>query len=99
MSDTHQKAERVSKKTEFYERLEQKQTNQAEITEGFWFLDKKTYKALPLMKWLDKSVHPIPDHPEIHDEKATEIKVLYKKEPVPLDLLLLSNLVQKAVSR
>ena len=60
MRDKHQNADSLSKKTEFYERLEQKQANQAEIKEEFSFLDKKTYEALPLTRWLDKSGHPIP---------------------------------------
>ena len=47
MRDKHQNADNLSKKTEFYERLEQKQANQAEIKEGFSFLDKETYEALP----------------------------------------------------
>ena len=62
MRDKHQNADSLSKKTEFYERLEQKQANQAEIKEGFSFLDKETYEALPLTRWLDKSGHPIPGH-------------------------------------
>ena len=86
--DKHQNADNPSKKPEFYERLEQKQANQAEIKEGFWFLDKETYKALPLTRWLDKFGNPIPGHPELPVEKAAEIKILSKKDPVPLDLLL-----------
>ena len=46
MRDKHQNADSLSKKNEFYERLEQKQANQAEIKEGFSFLDKETYEAL-----------------------------------------------------
>ena len=92
MSDKHQNADRLSKKTEFYERLEQKQANQAEIKEGFSFLDKEVYEALPLTRCLDKSGHPIPGHPELPVEKAAEIKILSKKDPVPLDLLLRSNI-------
>ena len=72
-----------AKKTEFYERLEQKQANQAEIKEGFSFLDKETNEALPLTRWLDKSGHPISGHPELPIEKAAEIKILSKKDPVP----------------
>ena len=53
MRDKHQNADNLSKKTEFYERLEQKQANQAEIMEGFSFLDKETNEALPLTRWLD----------------------------------------------
>ena len=99
MRDKHQNADSLSKKTEFYERLEQKQANQAEIKAGFSFLDKETYEALPLTRWLDKSGHPIPGHPELPVEKAAEIKILSKKDPVPLDLLLRSNLVQQELSR
>ena len=48
-----------------------------------------------MTRWLDKSGHPIPGHPELPAEKAAEIKILSKKDPVPLDLLLRSNLVQQ----
>ena len=99
MRDKHQNADSLSKKTEFYESLERKQANQAEIKEGFSFLDKETYEALPLIRWLDKSGHPIPGHPELSVEKAAEIKILSKEDPVPLDLLLRSNLVQQELSR
>ena len=40
MRDKHQNADSLSKKTEFYERLEQKQANQAKIKEGFAFLNE-----------------------------------------------------------
>ena len=93
MRDKHQNADRLSKKTEFYERLEQKPANQAEIKEGFSFLDKETYEALPLTRWLDKSGHPIPGHPELPVETAAEINILSKKDP------LRSNLVQQELSR
>ena len=99
MRDKHQNADSVSKKTEIYERLEQKQANQAEIKEGFSFLDKETYEVLPLTRWLDKSGHPIPGHPELPVEKAAEIKILSMKDAVPLDMLLRSNLVQQELSR
>ena len=99
MRDKQQNADSLSKKTEFYERLEQKQANQAEIKEVFSILDRETYEALPLTRWLEKSGHPIPGHPELTVEKAAEIKILSKKDPVPLDLLLRSNLVQQKLSR
>ena len=50
MRDKHQNADSLGKKFEFYERLEQKQANQAEIKEGFLFLDKETYEALTLTR-------------------------------------------------
>ena len=86
MRDKHQNADSLSKKTEFYQRLEQKQANQAEIKEGFSFLDKQNYEALPLRRWLDKSGHPIPGHPELPVEKAAEINILSQKDPAYLDL-------------
>ena len=97
--DKHQNADSLSKKTEFYERLEEKQANQAEIKDGFSFLDKETYDKLPLSKWLDKSGHPIPGHPDLPVETVAEIKVLARGEPVPLDLLVRSNLVQQELTR
>ena len=95
----HQNADSLSKKTEFYERLEQKQANQAGIKERFSFLDKETYEAPPLTRWLDKSGHPNPGHPDFSVEKTAEMKILSKKDPEPLDLLLRSNLVQQELSR
>ena len=50
MREKHQNADNLSKKTEFYERLEQKLANQAVMREGFSFLDKETYEALPLTR-------------------------------------------------
>ena len=97
--DKHQNADSLSKKTEFYERLEEKQANQLKIKDGFSFLDKETYDKLPLTRWSDKSGHPIPGHPDLPVETATEIKVLARGEPVPLDLLVRSNLVQQELTR
>ena len=97
--DKHQNADSLSKKTEFYERLEEKQANQSEIKDGFSFLDKETYDKLPLTKWLDKSGHPMPGHPDLPVETAAEIKLLARGEPVPLDLLVRSNLVQQELTR
>ena len=48
---------------------------------------------------MNKSGHPIPGHPELPVEKAAEIKILSREDPVPLDLLLRSNLVQQELSR
>ena len=48
---------------------------------------------------MDKSGHAIPRHSELPVEKAAEIKILSKGDPVPLDLLLRSNLVHQELSR
>ena len=95
----HQNADSISKNTEFYEQLEEKQANQAEIKDGFSFLDKETYDKLTLTRWLDKSGQPIPGYPELPVETAAEIKVLARGDPVPLDLLVRSNLVQQELTR
>ena len=57
MRDKHQSSDSLSKKTKFYERLEQKQANQAEIKEGFSFVDKETYEALAVTRWLDTQIY------------------------------------------
>ena len=48
---------------------------------------------------MDKSGHPIPGHPELPVETTAEIKVLARVEPVSLDLLVRSNLVQQELTR
>ena len=58
------------KKTEFYDRPEEKQANQAEIKDGLSFLDEESYDKLPITRWLDKSGHPILGHPELPVEMA-----------------------------
>ena len=63
--DKHQNADSLSKKTEFYERQEQREADIPEIKDGFSFMDKETYDSLPLTRWLDKSGKPIEDHPEL----------------------------------
>ena len=93
--DKHQNADSLSKKTEFYERIEEKQANQKKIKDGFSFLGKDTYNRRPLTRWLDKSGHPITGYPELPVETAAEIKVFAKGDPVPLNLLVRSNLVQQ----
>ena len=50
MREKHQIADSLSKKTEFYERLQQKHAIQAEIKEGLAFLDKEIHEALPLTR-------------------------------------------------
>ena len=63
------------------------------------FLNKEKYEALSLTRFLDKSGHPTPGHPKLPVEEAAEIKILSRKDPVPLDLLLRSKLVQEELSR
>ena len=93
MRDKHQNADSLSKKTGA--EAGQSGGNKGGILVSGW----RTYEALPLTRWLDKSGHPIPGHPELPVEKAAEIKILSKEDPVPLDLLLRSNLLQQELSR
>ena len=48
---------------------------------------------------MDESGHPTPGSPELQVEKAAEIKILSKKDPVLLDQLLRLKLVQQELSR
>ena len=48
--DKHQNGDSLSKKTEFYERQEERQASQAKIKDGFSFLDKETYDKLLLTR-------------------------------------------------
>ena len=70
--DKNQNADSLSKKTEFYERQEQREAERPEIKDGFSFMDKETYDSLPLTRWLDKSGKPIEDHPELPKETPRE---------------------------
>ena len=84
--DKHQNADSFSRNAEFYECLEENQANQVQIKAGFSFLDKETYDKVPLTRWLDKSGHPIPGHPELPVETAAEIQVLARGEPTRLGI-------------
>ena len=79
MRDKHQNADSLSKKNEFYERLEQKQANQAEIKEGFSFLNKNTYEVLPLTRCLDKIWTSNSGTPRVTGGKGSRNKDLIKK--------------------
>ena len=50
----HQSSDSLSKKTESYERQEQREADRPEIKDGFSFMDQETYDSLPLTRWLDK---------------------------------------------
>ena len=83
--DKHQNADSLSKKTEFYERQEQREADGHEIKDGFSFMNKETYDSLPLTRWLDKSGKPIEDHPELPKEPP-EKTVLKKKRGKPIGI-------------
>ena len=53
----HENVDNLRKKNEFYER--------------FLLLDTDSYEALPLMRGLDNSGHPISGHPELPAEKVS----------------------------
>ena len=60
--DKHHNADSLSKKTEFYERQEQREADRPEIKDRFSFMDKETYDSLT--RWLDKSGKPKEHHPD-----------------------------------
>ena len=75
--DKHQNVDSLSKKTEFYERQDQREADRPEIKDGFYFMDKETYDSLPLTRWLDKSGKPIEDHSELPKESPE--RTIWKK--------------------
>ena len=94
--DTHQNADSLSKKTEFYERQEQREADRPEIKEGFSSMDKETYDSLPLTRWLDKSGKPIQDHPELPKEPP-EKSILKKIRGMPIGIILKSKIVRETL--
>ena len=94
--DKHQNADSLSKKTEFYERQEQREADRPEIKDGFSFMDMETYDSLPLTRWLGKSGKPIEDHPELPKEPP-EKTVLKKKRGMPIGIILKSKIVRKTL--
>ena len=90
----NQKADSLSRKTEFYQRQEQREGYRLEIKDGFSFMDKETYDNLPLTRWLDKSGKPIEDHPELPTEHR-ETLILKKKSEMPIEITLKPKIVRE----
>ena len=90
--DKHQNADSLSKKTEFYERQDQREADRPEIKDGFSFMDKETYDSLPLTRWLDKSGKPIEDHPELPKDTMKKT-ILEKNRGMPIGIMLESKIV------
>ena len=94
--DKHQNADSLSKKTEFYERQEQREADRPEIKVGFSFMDKETYDSLPLPRWLDKSRKSIEDHSELPAEH--EAKEILKRNPrIPMEMMLKSKVMRETL--
>ena len=94
--DKHQNADSLSKKTEFYERQEQREADKQEIKDGFSFMDKETCDSLPLTRWFDKSSKPIEDHPELPKERPEKI-ILKKTRGMPMGIMLKSKIVRETL--
>ena len=94
--DKHQNADSLSKKTEFYERQEQRKADRPEIKDGFSFMDKETYDSLPLTRWLSKSGKPIEHHPELPKERP-EKTILKRNQGMPMEIMLRSKIVRETL--
>ena len=94
--DKHQNADSLRKNTEFYERQEQREANKPVIKDGLSFMDKETYDRLPLTRWLDKSVKPIEDYPELPEERP-ERTILKRNRGMPMEVKLKSKLVRETL--
>ena len=93
--DKHQNADSLSKKTELYERQEQREANKPK-KKGFSFMDKETYDSLPLTRWLEKSGKPIEDHPELPKEPP-EKTILKKTRGMPILIMLKSKILRETL--
>ena len=96
MRDKHQNADSLSKKTDFYERPEQREADRPEIKDGFSFMDKETYDSLPLTRWLDKSGKNIEDHPELPKERP-EKTIMKKTQRMPMKIMVKSKIVRETL--
>ena len=86
----------MSKKTEFYERKQQREADRREIRDGFSFMDKETYESLPLTRWLDKSGKPIEEDPELPKERP-EKTILKRNQGMPMEIMLKSKIVRETL--
>ena len=92
----HQNADNLSKKTEFYERQEQREADRPEIKNGFPFIDKETYESLRITRWLDKTGKSIEDHPELPKD-CTEKTILKRTQGMPMEMMLKSKIVSETL--
>ena len=94
--DKHQNTDNLSKKTEFYERQEQREADRPEIKDGFSFMDKETYDSLPLTRWLEKSGKTIEDHPELPKEPQKKT-ILKNNRGMSIGIILKSKIVRETL--
>ena len=94
--DKHQNADSLNKKTEFYERQEQREADRPEIKDGFSFMNKETDDSIPLTRWLDKSGKPIEDHAELPKEPPGKT-ILKKTRGMPIGIMLKSKIVRETL--
>ena len=87
MRDKHQNADSLSKKTEFYEKLEKKQANQAEIKEGFSILKKINLRSASFGKLFGPIWTSNSGTPRVTGAGGSRKKILSNKDLVPSDLL------------
>ena len=81
---------------EFYERQEQKKANRPETKDGFSFMDRETYDSLPLTMWLEKSLKPIEDNPELPAEHEAK-EIFMRKTGMPMEMTLKSKIVRETL--
>ena len=94
--DKDQNADSLSKKTDFYERQEQREADRPEIKYAFSYMDKETYDNLPRMRRLEKSGKPIEDHYELPTEHR-EAATLKTKSGMPIEIMLKSKIVRETL--
>ncbi len=71
-------ADRLSKKTEFFEEHEEYDRNKPAVASGFRFLSQDTYDQLEAVPWLNRDGNEIPDEAEM--EKTESLRILKRDQ-------------------
>ena len=73
----HRNVDGLSKRTNDYVHREKILEKLPEVSEGFNFMTKEDYEALPTVPYFDKHGRPIPNHPELPPEARAQLPLLY----------------------
>ena len=92
MRDKHHNADNLAKRPSSMKDWNRSKPIRQKSRKGSCFWTKKLMNCIPFTRWLVNSGYPIRGHPELPEE-------LSKKDTVPLDLLLRSNMVQQELPR
>ena len=73
----HRNADGLSKRTNDYVHREKLIQEMPKVKEGFSFMTQQEFEALPLVPYINKQGHPIPEHPEFPPELKAGLPLMY----------------------